>query len=113
VGVGRARHPRLSANRKPSVAFPARPLLFYLRVVTELKPLAVGFSVAATMSGFSEKTLRRAARDGRLTICRQGRATRILVTDLEQFLGDTREGRLASHDRAQARRAAEAAGARA
>jgi excisionase family DNA binding protein len=70
--------------------------------MAELKPLAVSFCEAARIAGFSEKTLRRAAADGRLTIVRQGRATRIRIADLEQWLGDAREGRLASWERRQA-----------
>jgi excisionase family DNA binding protein len=79
-------------------------------VIAELKPLAVGFSEAARLAGLSEKTLRRAARDGRLTVVKVGRAQRVRIADLEQFLGDAPEGRLASYERAQARLAAEAAG---
>lgn len=80
-------------------------------MVAELNPLAVSFSSAAKLAALSEKTLRRAARDGRLTVVKVGRAQRVRIADLEQFLNDAREGRLATNDRAQARRAAAAAGA--
>jgi excisionase family DNA binding protein len=79
----------------------------------EIKPMAVSFADAARIAALSERTLRRAAADGRLTMVRTGRATRVLLVDLEQFLGDHRQGRLADHDRRQRERAAAVEGARA
>jgi excisionase family DNA binding protein len=86
-----------------------------MSTANDLKPIAISFSEAARLVGFSEKTLRRAARDGRLTVARAGRAARILFTDLEQWLDDRRQGGLADferrHDRKSAGRAAFEGGA--
>jgi excisionase family DNA binding protein len=84
-----------------------------MSVSKDIEALAVSFSEAARIAGLSERTLRRSAADGRLTIVRVGRATRVLLTDLKQWLDDQRRGRLADFERSEKRKAAERAAAEA
>jgi excisionase family DNA binding protein len=69
----------------------------------ELKPIAFTISEAAVITRLSERTLSRAISDGTLTVARVGgrRSVRILLNDLESWLADHREGRLADFDRRQ------------
>lgn len=69
----------------------------------ELKSIAFTISEAAVITRLSERTLSRAIADGTLTVARVGggRSVRILLNDLESWLADHREGRLADYDRRQ------------
>ena len=76
----------------------------YRCMTSASKPLALTISEAAAATRLSERTICRAIKEGTLTCARVGRGSvRIMPADLEQWLADHRQGRLATFERHQAK----------